>query len=333
MSDKDIYQQLSESVGFGESRLLPEIIKKMADSKEAEILLAASPPATAGELAEKTVIPETDVDGMLEALFMKGLIFKSRKNDAIRYYRARHIVQLHDASILTPNISKDILAMWKEFDHNEWPGYHELIKGIIPKPMQRVIPVNITVTPESQILAYEDVKHIVERSEKLAVVNCTCRILKGDCGKSLDVCIQIDNAADYAIERGTGREITREDAIDILKKCEEEGLVHVTNNSRSGGNLICNCCDDCCINWPGALKNDKKFVAPSRFTAVVDADDCTACEICMDRCYFDAISMDGEAGTALINEANCMGCGLCLVTCEVEAITLKESRSEDFVQD
>ena len=66
----------------------------------------------------------------------------------------------------------------------------------------------------------------------------------------------------------------------------------------------------------------------SRFAAVVDADLCTACEECVDRCYFDAIEV---TDFAQITEEKCMGCGLCLMTCPVEAISLKEIREEAFV--
>lgn len=333
MTEKDIYRELAECIGAGDSKIVPEIMKKMANVTEANILMAASPPATVDELAEKTGIPQNEVENMLEDLFTKGLIYKSRKKDALRYYRVRHLIQFHDATILTPNLPKEILDMWKEFDHVEWPGYLDQFEELLPKPGSRVLPVNVTISPESKIMAFEDVKQIVEDANRLAVVNCTCRLVEGDCGKPLEVCIQINRAADYTMERGTGRELTKTEALEMLKKCEEEGLVHITDNRRSMGNLICNCCEDCCINWPGARKASKKFVAPSRFLANVDPELCTGCEICLDRCYFDAITMEGQDGTAIINEENCMGCGLCLVTCDPEAITLKETLPEEFVKD
>jgi ferredoxin/predicted transcriptional regulator len=333
MAEKDMYQQLAEAISAGDSKIVPQIMKKMTDENEMKILLAASPPATVGELSEKTGIPEKDVQQMLDGLFTKGLIYKSKKPDAIRYYRVRQLLQLHDATILTPGLSQDVLDLWKEFDHKEWPGYLDLYEQLLPKPGSRVIPVSVSVLPESQILAFEDVRQIVENANRLAVVACTCRLVAGDCGKPVDVCIQINKAADYTLERGTGRELSKQEAVDMLKMCEEKGLVHITDNKRSMGNLICNCCEDCCINWPGARKASKKFVAPSRFIAAVDADTCTGCEVCISRCFFDAISMDGEGGAALINEDNCMGCGLCLVTCDVGAMSLKEKMAEDFVQD
>jgi ferredoxin len=333
MAEKDMYQQLAEAIGAGDSKIVPQIMKKMADENEMKILLAASPPATVQELSGKTGIPEKDVQRMLDGLFTKGLIYKSRKPDGIRYYRVRQLLQLHDATILTPGLSRDVLDMWKDFDHKEWPGYLDLYEQLLPKAGSRVIPVNISISPESQILAFEDVRQIVEDANRLAVVACTCRLVAGDCGKPVDVCIQINKAADYTLERGTGRELSKQEAIDMLKMCEEKGLVHITDNKRSMGNLICNCCEDCCINWPGTRKASKKFVAPSRFIAFVDSDVCTGCEVCISRCFFEAITMDGESGTALIDEEKCMGCGLCLVTCDVSAMSLKEKMAEDFVKD
>ena len=141
--------------------------------------------------------------------------------------------------------------------------------------------------------------------------------------------MQLDKAADYAVERGTGRTLTKDEAIEMLKQCEEEGLVHTVSNTRGRGHIICNCCKDCCINWPGPRTSAVNFASPSRFTAVIDSDLCTTCETCLDRCYFDAISMDDDPSR--VDEDKCMGCGLCVVTCPEEAISMKEIRSEEFV--
>ncbi|NQT71731.1 MAG: 4Fe-4S dicluster domain-containing protein [Chloroflexi bacterium] len=333
MINKDPYHQLTESMGYMNSRVVPEILKKQVDLKEVELLLAAAPPATVVELADKTGIPTNEVEKMIEPLFIKGMIFKSKKEGVIRYYRARHVIQFHDANLLTPGLSGEVLDLWREYDQQEWPGDQDIITQFMPNAAVRILPVNVSVPIETQILAFDDVTCMVEKAIALAVVNCTCRMLHGDCGKPVEVCIQTDKAADYTLERGTGREITKDEAIEILRLCEQENLVHTVSNSRSGGNIICNCCDDCCVNWPGAIKYDTKFAAPSRFTASIDIDECTGCEACLDRCYFDAIRMDSEKETAVIVEENCMGCGLCLVACDFDALSLKETRAHDFVPD
>ena len=55
--------------------------------------------------------------------------------------------------------------------------------------------------------------------------------------------------------------------------CEDEGLIHVTGNKRTLGHVICNCCSDCCLNWPSVRTGLGKFVVPSRFRAKVDAEE------------------------------------------------------------
>jgi electron transport complex protein RnfB len=83
------------------------------------------------------------------------------------------------------------------------------------------------------------------------------------------------------------------------------------------------------LNWPSIRAGSKKWVLPSRFEAVVDAELCIACETCLDRCFFDAISMEDDI--SVVDPDKCMGCGVCTVTCPTEAISLKEVQPEDFV--
>ena len=86
------------------------------------------------------------------------------------------------------------------------------------------------------------------------------------------------------------------------------------------------------MNWPLSKEGGRKnFVLPSRFKAAVDAELCSSCETCADRCPFEAITMDGEGDTAMVDADKCWGCGVCLVTCPVEALSLEEVRPENFV--
>jgi Pyruvate/2-oxoacid:ferredoxin oxidoreductase delta subunit/DNA-binding MarR family transcriptional regulator len=331
VAEKTVYQELAEGLGAGDSRFIPGIFEILTNEDEARVLLAASPPATIQELALKTGIAEAEIGQMTEPLFKKGLIFKSKKEDDIRYYRVRNLLQMHDATAVMIDAPRQMLDLWREFMAEEFDEYSRKIEAVIPSPVVRVIPVNVTIEARTHILAFDDVKNIVEEARNLAVAPCSCRVIDGKCGKSVDVCIQINKAADYAIERGTGRRLEKNEALEILRRCEEEGLVHVGNNQRAPGHIICNCCSDCCLNWPSVRRGLRKFVVPSRFEATVDAGLCSSCETCLERCYFDAISMVGEGDTAFINSEKCMGCGVCTVTCPEEAISLNEVRPEDFV--
>jgi len=331
MIEQTYSQQLAEAIGAGESKNIPKIFETLTGEKEARMLLAAAPPATVAEIAAKTNIDADEIEAMIDPLFQKGLLFKSRKPEGIRYYRVRTVPQMHDSTALYADASQEMLELWKEYMHKEWPEYIKQIESVIPQPVIRVIPVNVNIDAQAQVLAFDDVKNLVDSARSLAVTNCSCRVIDGACGKDLEVCFQFDKAADYALERGTGRKLEKHETMEMLKKCEEDGLIHVGDNKRTIGHVICNCCSDCCLNWPSVRGGLGKFVVPSRFQAVVDADTCSSCENCLERCYFEAIRMEGEGDTAVVDADKSMGCGLCAVTCADEAMSLREVRSEEFV--
>ena len=73
------------------------------------------------------------------------------------------------------------------------------------------------------------------------------------------------------------------------------------------------------------------FAAPSRYRASVDPEECIGCDLCLERCYFDALHMENGEELAVVKAENCMGCGLCQVVCPTDAILMQEARPEEFV--
>ncbi len=329
MQDKTVYAQLAEKLEIGgrQSKVVPRILETLLDETEAALVLAAAPPATVEELSAKTGIDAARIETMVDPLFRKGVLFKSKKPDGIRYYRARQVVQLHDSTAVMNDPPAGLLDLWKEYTRTEWG---EQIK-VFETAFVRVVPINVSIEPNSQILASDDARSLIDRAKNIAVVKCSCRAIDGACGQPVEVCIQLDRAADYSLERGTGRKLSREEALLMLEKCEEEGLVHVAENKQGVGHVICNCCSDCCINWPAVKAGIVgKFVAPSRFRASVDAAACNGCALCIDRCFFDAMQM-AEGDVAEVNEEKCMGCGVCRGACMLDAINMQVVRPEEFV--
>ena len=320
------YQELAAKIGMGESKRIPKLFKMIADESEAKLLLAL--PGSVPELAEKFGRSEEETSSMIQTLFVKGLVFPSYRSDPPKYRMGRDMIQFHDATILWPDAPREFLDLWLEWTEVEWPAMAEGWAQMLARPGMRVIPVGVKVRAEGQVLAYEDVKELIEGAEELAVTNCTCRLAAQKCDLPLEACLQVNNAAKYAIARGTGRKLTKDEALDLMRECEEKGLVHTTFNQRSVDHVICNCCGDCCQFLPVLIKYGTNIVDPSRFQAQVDADLCTACETCVDRCYFGAISVDD---VAVIDAEKCLGCGLCAVTCPEEAIKMAEVRDKDYV--
>ena len=291
-----------------------------------------STPATADELAEKLGLPLEELQGKLDLLYHKGLLFKAIKPQGTLYRMCRDITQFHDASILWNGVTREYLDLWKRQTKEELPDYINMVSVILPKALTRVVPVNQPVDARSSILAFEDVEQIIQSAGRLAVANCTCRMVDGKCDKPLEVCLQLGKAADYTIDRGSGREVSIDEAMDIIRKSEEAGLVHVTMNKAYGSHIICNCCSDCCVAF-GLPIDATSIVDPSRFLAVVDDEKCSGCGDCVDRCFFAAIALEEKGGeeVSAITAENCMGCGLCMVACPEDAISMSEVRSEEFV--
>ena len=321
------YKELASRIGLGHSERVARLFSMIAGDAEADLLLAL--PADAPTLSEKLGIPREEVEDMIHALFVKGLIFPSFKFDPPKYRMGRDMVQFHDAAILWPDAPQAFLDLWREWTEEEWPDMARAMEKTRDKPFMRIIPVGITLKVQGRILSFEDVAEIINNSRELAVTKCTCRLVAHKCDKLLEACIQVNNAASYAIARGTGRRLTREEALEICRKAEEEGLIHNTFNARSVDHVICNCCGCCCQILPEHIKHGIRIVAPSRFRAQIDPDECSGCETCVDRCYFKAISMDD--GTAIVDLEACMGCGVCAVTCPEEAISMIEVREPQHV--
>jgi Pyruvate/2-oxoacid:ferredoxin oxidoreductase delta subunit/predicted transcriptional regulator len=331
MVAKSACEQLAEQIGAPTSTIIPQIFALLTNEEEARLLLAAAPPATVEELAQRTDLEKPEIAAMVDALFHKGLLLKSKKADGVRYYRVRHVLQFHDATAVATDAPAELFTLWKQFMATEWNGYTRQIESVLSGAVMRVIPINTSLEPNAQVLAFDDVRSLVNNSRNLAVTRCSCRAIDGACGKPLEVCLQLDRAADYAIERGTGRPVTKDEALDILRHCASEGLVHVSENKRSSGQVICNCCSDCCVNWASIRAGTGKLVAPSRFRAVVDKDECNGCEECVPRCFFEAIGAANGGSLVAVNAEKCMGCGVCQVVCPLDAIHLHAVRPEEFV--
>lgn len=328
MAEAGPYKQLAERIFMGDSALISELFAAIADPEEAEYLLAL--PATAAGLAEKLGKDEETVQAVLDTLFYKGLVFKKSTPEGTLYRMGRDLMQFHDATILWPDAPREFLDLWQRYMEEEWPEFSERVEKILPKPVARIVPVGESVGAKQQILAYEDVRQIIEAADTIAVTNCTCRLTARKCDRPVEICLQIGKAGEYTIDRGSGREINKEEALALLRKAEEAGLIHTTMNRAEDSHFICNCCNDCCMVFPLIIERKLHMCDPSRFAAKVDPELCTGCGDCLDRCYFDAMSLE-EKGNALVNAEYCMGCGLCQVVCPEGAIALEVVREADFI--
>jgi Pyruvate/2-oxoacid:ferredoxin oxidoreductase delta subunit len=325
----DVYRELAGKVGMRDSKFVPDIWRTICSKQEAEIINAM--PATRGELSDKFGKTDEEMSKILQQLFIKGVVFDYTKDGKTYYRMPRHILQFHDATVLWKDAPQSLFDLWAKYTDEEFSQIPEMLTKTNASPFFRVIPVNETIETKNQVLAYEDAVKIIENASSIALTKCTCRLVMKKCNKPVDVCLQLNRGADYAIKRGTGRRVDVAQAKEILRKAEESGLVHMTENKGGMGNVLCNCCDCCCMAL-SYLKNPatKGIVAPSRYQASVNGQLCTSCALCIDICPVKALSLGGNS-VASVNQEICLGCGLCARECPTKAITLVRIRKENFI--
>ena len=128
--------------------------------------------------------------------------------------------------------------------------------------------------------------------------DCSCRrsrrVLGQGCGHlETDMCIQMGTGAEYYIRTGRARQITREEAMEILKRTEENGLMHQIPNIEGLGEsaAICNCCSCSCFAMRVATLFNTPDAIRSNYTATVNKDNCVACGQCVENCPTNALRL------------------------------------------
>jgi len=328
-----IYEQLADHLdrlpaGFPrtESGVEIRILKRLFSPEEAQLARQLSlKPESPQEIAARTGGDPRELADKLYDLSRKGLILRLRKGEQVRYMAAQFIVGIWEYHVndLDPDLIRDM---------NEYIPHFFDASMKLGTPQLRTIPVARALTPEQRIMPYEEARRLIHEQNRIVVAPCICRkehrIMGKGCDRPLETCLVFGSAADFYEENGLGRPIGREEALHILDLAEDTGLVLQPTNAQKVVN-ICACCGCCCQ----ILKNLKRLPQPARYAASsyfasVEAEDCSGCGTCLDRCQMDAIVM-GEDGTAAIEQDRCIGCGLCVTTCPEEAIRLELKPEED----
>jgi hypothetical protein len=106
------------------------------------------------------------------------------------------------------------------------------------------------------LLTFDEVNEIVDNSEGLALGPCTCRAVFGNCDNPINAEIMVGLSRNIFIEERPHdyREITKQEAKDILRQCHQNGLIHTIIKCRQDFYAICNCCSCCCV--PLRLKKE-----------------------------------------------------------------------------
>lgn len=193
------------------------------------------------------------------------------------------------------------------------------------------VPVNVAIEAEHRVLDLSETRRILGKAQRIILQNCGCKTERGNCDSPRDVCISLDEAADYALEnrKYSPREVGIGEALDALERSHEAGLVHMAYTMKGDDypTLICSCCPCCCHTLGGLLRRGiAAKVLTSRYIAEDDPAKCIGCSRCVERCVFNARTVTG--GELCYDPTRCAGCGLCVSTCPEGAIKMKPRKGE-----
>ncbi|MFC1662169.1 ATP-binding protein [Gemmatimonadota bacterium] len=332
MAAANVYRRLQNHldnmpVGFPatESGVELRLLQHLFTPDEAEIALHLSalpePLDKIHARARKSGLDRRGLKKVLDGLARRGVVRRTRVDGRPHYSKLMLAVGMFEYQVnrLTRDFHSDMLQYMEE-------GFREAFHTKNTSQM-RTIPINEEVIPERWIGTYDGARRLVRESAgPFAVINCVCRqgmdLLEQPCRQTdiRETCLLLGDAARMAIRSGEGKELTKDQMVEILDRADAKGMVLQPQNTQDP-HFICCCCGCCC----GVLASAKKLPRPAEYFdtnyfAEIDSELCTDCGTCADRCQMDAISDGG--GFSTVDILRCIGCGLCVSTCPTEAVRL-----------
>ncbi len=301
-----------------ESGIEREILARWFTPDEARIALAMTGlpetvPAIAGRLGTKAEA----LAPILEDMSKRGLIFRIAKGEK-RFYNLVPLAEGMWEFHINQNNAEDVRLLRKYFDEFMTKGWYGTKTS-----QHRIVPIAQSLTPDMEVLPYEQAEALIRAQTKISVATCICRkeekMVGEGCDHPMETCMAFGAGAHFYIENGLGREISNEEALQILRKAMDSGLVLQPGNGQKVWNL-CMCCGCCCALLRTLKRMDRPAeVAHTNFRARVIPEECTNCGICEGRCPMDAIRIED---TAMVSPDRCIGCGVCVGACPFDAIKL-----------
>ncbi|MFX1298305.1 MAG: ATP-binding protein [Promethearchaeota archaeon] len=343
---EDIYRELQihldkQTVGFPATRSgsdirLLKLLFQPEQAKMATMLTYKYDSLTEiHERVKKFGIAFEELECILDETARRGVIGYRNKNGIKQYRNIPYVVGMAEAVSYAP--SRELLEAMEEYS-NDGLFWFSFITSKVPQ--MRVIPIEQNIIPEHHISTYDEVESIIKEAEgPIGILPCVCRMGSKNRGEPCkktsrtQTCMVFHDEArslieSERIEQIGGRQITKEEALEILRKNEEEGLVLQPSNAQRP-DFICSCCGCCCgiLTLHKAIPSPVSFWA-SNFYSTIDAELCDGCGTCVDRCQVGAIILDEEKGYSIVDLTRCLGCGNCVSYCPNEAIELHKKENE-----
>jgi electron transport complex protein RnfB len=342
MSSEDkVYRDLQkhldkQAVGFPSTKSGVELklLKRFFNPEEARLAthLSYKPRSTEHvyETARDMGLSFNDMETILGEMVKNGAIEYIEKEGTRYYYTLPLVVGMYEGQVnkLTPEFLKD----FDEYSSGNAFGLAFLGTEL---PQMRTIPVRESIPQDFQVTNYNHMTDIINDSDgPIVIMECICRqkasIHGNPCKQTnrMETCMAFGNFAQVSLAQGRGREISKEEAMEISRKNEADGLVLQPSNTQDVA-FVCACCGCCCsmLQVHKMLPKPVEFF-PTNYYAEINPETCSGCGTCIDRCQVGAIVTDEHLNISRVNLNRCIGCGNCITTCPSEAISLIKKHEE-----
>ncbi len=328
-------------IGLPDGESLFEILRLLYTEEEARIA-ARMPvkPISAALMARRVKLPEEQLIPLLEHMADVGTVMDliHPRTGEVSYMLSPPVVGFFEFSLMRRRQDLDQPALAMAMDAYMSSGaFFSSIEGDLTQ-IGRTLVNEEALAPEvtTEILAYERASEILRSAEQIGVSLCYCRHKAEHLGHACDapqeVCFNINGGFDYVSRHGIARQVEITEALEILARCRELGLVQIADNVARRPIYLCNCCACCCLQLRAINRHGiSTAVHTSNFIAVRDGQRCRGCGHCARRCPVQAIHLEPVAREgqrkgrmrAVIDESICLGCGLCHGACRHGTIRME----------
>ena len=297
-----------------ELRLLAKLFSEEEAALAAQLRLTLETPA---QIADRIGGDSKTLRKQLKNMARRGLIAAGRAEGGLGYGLLPFAVGIYEMQFHT--IDAELAQLFEDYYQRAFG------QAVTMQPaLTRVIPVGESVPMDVEVQPFESATAIVSSARAWGVVDCICRtqqaLIGNPCEHPLDVCMLLNETPGVFERSSTVRSLTREEALATLRRAADAGLVHSVSNNQQGLWFICNCCTCSCAVLRGmADLGIANIIARSAFVNQVNEDLCVACGLCVDRCQFEALSLED---VVRVDEIRCVGCGVCVPACPEEALSL-----------
>ncbi|NVM53357.1 MAG: 4Fe-4S binding protein [Candidatus Helarchaeota archaeon] len=356
MSEIDYYEEVRQKLRLGKLAVpkhekVIEVFKILWNKEDIRLLFhfdRAGKLLTAVKLAKRAGLEKSKVKEILKRLAAKGTIIKVGNS----YGLLPLVPGIFELYFLTcgdteENMKKVAKLLRTVFD-TILPPMFFILKNPLFRPKlpyeakEKLIQINKGIETSKQVYPYELVEELINRNDYFVGLRCQCRqvgeLAEEPCEKTPSElgCLACGLIAKQLTSMGIGKELTKEEAIDLIKRAEKAGLVHCGANSSGFEThiLICNCCECHCGMLRPTAQHGVPGVQRSNFFPKINPDLCVCCETCAKKCPMTAIfhqwpfEADSSDERMIILE-KCLGCGVCAVNCPKNAIKMERVRDEN----